>query len=133
MYRSANEGRSDDDRPNEDEFRKVYRPVVEHQLKASLLLGMIAEKHGITVGKADVEKRVAALAARQGKDAAALMKDLEGTEALSRIEDDVWLERVHAHLVAISKVTTELVDVAKLREAAAQAKGEAAPAPTDKD
>jgi hypothetical protein len=37
---------------------------------------------------------------------------------------------VHGHLVAISKVTTELVDIAKLKEAAAQDAGETAPAPT---
>lgn len=127
MYRSAAEGRDDGDKPKEDEFRRVYRPVVEHQLKASLLLGTIAEKHGISVGEADVEKRVAALAARQGKDAAELLKDLKGTDALSRIEDDIWLEKVHGHLVAISKVTTELVDVAKLRSAAAQGGGETTP------
>lgn len=125
MYQDATEGRSDEDKPKEDEFRRVYRPVVEHQLKASLLLGMIAEKHGISVSEADVQGKVAELAARQGKDAAQLMKDLKGTEALSRIEDDIWLEKVHGHLVTISKVTTEFVDVAKLREAAAQ--GEAAP------
>jgi trigger factor len=127
MYKNATEGRDDEDKPKEDEFGSVYRSVVEHQLKASLLLGMIAEKHGISVGEADIEKRVAALAARQGKDAAELMKDLKGTEALSRIEDDLWLEKVHGHLVAVSKVTTELVDVAKLRNAAAEGGGETAP------
>lgn len=127
MYKSATDGRSDENGPKEDEFRSVYRPVVEHQLKASLLLGMVAEKHGITVDEADIEKRVAALATRQGKDAGELMKDLKGTDALSRIEDEIWLEKVHGHLVAISKVTTELVDVAKLREAAAQGGSEAAP------
>ncbi len=127
MYHDATEGRTDEDKPKEEEFRRVYRPVVEHQLKASLLLGMIAEKHGISVSEADVEGRVAELAARQRKDPAQLMKDLKGTEALSRIEDDIWLEKVHGHLVTISKVRTELVDVAKLREAAAQTEGGAAP------
>jgi trigger factor len=130
MYGDATEGRTAEDKPDESEFRRVYRPVVEHQLKASLLLGTIAEKYGIAVGEADVEQRVALLAARQGKDAGELLKDLKGTDALSRIEDDIWLEKVHGHLVAISKVTTELVDIAKLKEAAAQDAGETAPAPT---
>ena len=39
MYESAVGGR-DDDKPAVDteEFRRVYRPVVEHQLRAGLLL-----------------------------------------------------------------------------------------------
>ena len=132
MYRRASEGRSDEDKPKVEEFRSVYRPVVEHQLKASLLLGMIAEKHGVEVGEADVQQRVAALAARQGKDPAQLAADLKGTDALSQIEDEVWLSKVHEHLVRISKVTTEMVDVAKLRETAAKGEGTDAAAPPDR-
>ncbi|MBM3307868.1 MAG: trigger factor [Candidatus Eisenbacteria bacterium] len=133
MHRRACEGRGDEEKPKEDEFRQTYRPVVEHQLKASLLLGTIAEKHGIKVEPGDVEKRVGALAARQGKDPAQLMSDLKDTEALSKIEDELWLEKVHDHIVAISKVTTELVDLAKLREAAAQGAAEASAPPDARD
>lgn len=125
MYRGATEGREDAEKPDESDFRRVYRPVVEHQLKASVLLGTIAEKHGITVTPADIEQRVAALAAGQGKSPTELLNDLKDTEALSRIEDDIWLEKVHGHLVAISKVKTELVDAAVLKELAASAAGAA--------
>jgi hypothetical protein len=37
---------------------------------------------------------------------------------------------VHGHLVAASKVKTELVDIAKLKDAAAQGEAEAVPAAT---
>jgi trigger factor len=90
-----------------EEFAKVYRPVVEQQLKAGLLLGKVAEKHGTEVTSGDVEERVAEIAEAQGSTKEELMKDLAGTDALSQLEDEIWLEKVHELLVSLSNVTTE--------------------------
>ena len=92
------------------EFADVYRPAVEHQLKAGLLLGKIAEKHGTEVTKEDIEKRVGQIAEAQGRKPDELINDLAGTDALSQIEDDLWLEKVHELLVSVSKVTTEALE-----------------------
>ncbi len=96
-----------------EEFAKVYRPVVEHQLKAGLILGKVAELNGTEVTGEDIEKRVGLIAESQGQKAEDLMKDLAGTDALSQIEDELWLEKVHEYLVSVSKVTTEDLDESK--------------------
>jgi FKBP-type peptidyl-prolyl cis-trans isomerase (trigger factor) len=93
-----------------EEFANVYRPVVEHQLRAGLLLGKIAEKHGTEVTKEDIETRVGQIAEAQGRKPDELLKDLAGTDAISKIEDELWLEKVHEFLVSVSKVTTEALE-----------------------
>jgi trigger factor len=98
-----------------EEFVRAYRPVVERQLKAGLLLGAIADKHGTSVSAEDVAARVARIADARGKDSRALLEDLKGTEALGDIEDDIWLEKVHDLLVSLSQVKTEYVDFSKER------------------
>jgi FKBP-type peptidyl-prolyl cis-trans isomerase (trigger factor) len=91
-------------------FADVYRPVVEHQLKAGLLLGKIAEKHGTEVTREDVEARVGQIAEAQGRKPDELVNDLAGTDALSQIEDELWLEKVHEFLVSVSNVKTEALE-----------------------
>jgi FKBP-type peptidyl-prolyl cis-trans isomerase (trigger factor) len=99
-----------------EEFASVYRPVVEHQLKAGLLLGKIAEKHGTEVTKEDLETRVGQIAEAQGRKPDELINDLAGTDALSQIEDELWLEKVHEFLVSVSKVKTEALEPADSAE-----------------
>lgn len=112
MYAKMTEGREDaGEKVDPDQFRQVYRPVVEQQLRAGVLLGTIGEKHGIAVTAEDIEARVQTIAEAQGRDPRQLMDDLKDTDVLSQIEDDVWLEKVHELLVGLSKVTTEYVDL----------------------
>jgi trigger factor len=92
---------------DQSQFDQVYRSVVEHQLKAGLILGAIAEKHEIEVGDADVRQRVAEVAESQGKDPEQLMDDLEGSDLLDQLKDDLWLSKVHELALGLSKVTTE--------------------------
>ena len=96
-----------DDLEVPEEFAKVYNPVVAHQLKAGLLLGKIAEKHGTEVTREDIEKRVGQIAEAQGRKPDELINDLADTDALSQIEDELWLEKVHELLVSVSNVKTE--------------------------
>jgi trigger factor len=126
MYERMTEGREDAaEKVDPEQFRKVYRPVVEQQLKAGILLGTLAEKHGIEVTAEDIEGRVAQVAAAQGREPAQLMEDLKDTDVLSQIEDDIWLTKVHELLVGLSKVTTEHFDPPAPDEAAeAGASGE---------
>ncbi|MFH1690354.1 MAG: trigger factor [Candidatus Eisenbacteria bacterium] len=93
-----------------EEFSNVYGPVIEHQLKAGLLLGSIAKKHGTEVTKEDIEKRVGQIAEAQGHKPGELLNDLSGTDALAQIEDDLWLEKVHELLVSVSNVKTEALE-----------------------
>ena len=129
MYERANEGRSGaGDAPDRTKFDEVYRPVVEHQLKAALILGTISKKHEIDVTDEDIALRVAELAASQGKEPKDLLKDLEGTDALSQIKDEIWLKKTHEFITSISKITTEAVELPRTEpgdgEAADKAEGE---------
>jgi trigger factor len=99
-----------DDLEVPEEFSRIYRPAVEHQLKAGLLLSKIAEKHGVEVSKEDIEKRVGQIAEAQGRKPDELINDLAGTDALSQIEDELWLEKVHELLVSVSNVKTEALE-----------------------
>jgi len=105
-----------DDLEVPEEFAKVYGPVVEHQLKAGLLLGKIAKKHGTNVTKEDIEARVGQIAEAQGRKPDELISDLAGTDALSQIEDELWLEKVHEFLVSVSNVKTEALEPDEQRE-----------------
>ncbi len=111
---SAERGDAADGPPDDlevpEEFTKVYGPVVEHQLKAGLLLGKIAKKHGTSVTKEDIEARVGQIAEAQGRKPDELISDLAGTDALSQIEDELWLEKVHEFLVSVSNVKTEALE-----------------------
>ncbi len=105
-----------DDLEVPEEFTKVYGPVVEHQLKAGLLLGKIAKEHGTSVTKEDIEARVGQIAEAQGRKPDELISDLAGTDALSQIEDELWLEKVHGFLVSVSNVKTEALELDESEE-----------------
>lgn len=112
MYERMNQGSDgDEERPGRDEFDEVYRPVIEHQLKAALILGTISQKHDIDVTDEDVALRVTEIAASQGKEPEQLLEDLKGTDALSEIKDDLWLRKTHDFITGISKITTEAVEM----------------------
>ena len=89
------------------QFDEVYRQVVEHQLRAGLLLGAIAEKHDVEVDDSDVRRRVTEVAESQGKDPEQLMKDLEGSDMLDQLKDDLWLSKVYEMAIGFSSVKTE--------------------------
>jgi len=92
---------------DQEQFDEVYRPVVEHQLRAGLILGAIAEKHDLEVNDEDVRKRVTEVAESQGKEPDQLMKDLEGSDLIDQLKDDLWLSKVHEFALGLSNVTTE--------------------------
>ena len=111
MYSRASEGRPEGQGIDEKQFIEVYKPVIEKQIRAGLVLGAIAEQQGIEVKRADIEERVRNSAEARGLDFAETMKGLEGTDMLSQIEDDIWLGKVHGHLADVSKITTEEVSL----------------------
>jgi trigger factor len=114
-----------------EDFAKVYRPMVEQQLKAGILLGKIAETNGTEVTEEDIKNRVTSIAEAQGQNADELMENLAGSDALSQMEDDIWLEKVHDFLVSVSRVSTEPLDLSKeAAEAGGGTAGEAGTGPT---
>ncbi len=111
MYTRMTDGRDEADLPDRDEFDRAYREVVERQVKSGILLARIAETNDVKVSKDDVRTRVGLLAERQGREPGGFYDDLKGTDLLSQIEDDLWLEKVHALLIDGVTVTTEMMDL----------------------
>jgi FKBP-type peptidyl-prolyl cis-trans isomerase (trigger factor) len=77
----------------------------------------VAETHGTEVTTEDNEERVGRIAEAQGGSKEALLSDLAGTEALSQLEDEIWLEKVHDLLVGVSNIKTEPLDLSKQEDA----------------
>jgi FKBP-type peptidyl-prolyl cis-trans isomerase (trigger factor) len=92
-----------------------------------LLLGKVAEKHGTDVTKEDIDTRMGQIAEAQGRKPDELLNDLAGTDALSQIEDELWLEKVHELLVSVSNVKTEALEPGDL-EKGSSTEGESASA-----
>jgi trigger factor len=116
MYSRANENRPEGKGIDEKQFVEVYRPIVEKQIRAGLILGAVAEKQNISVTRSDVEDRVRASTEARGLDFDETMKNLEGTDMLSQIEDDIWLTKVHRHLADVSVITTEEVSLTEQKK-----------------
>ncbi len=111
MYARLTEGREETDLPDREEFDRAYREVVERQVKSGILLAKIAETNDVEVSEDDIKVRVGLLAKRQGREPEGFYDDLKGTDVLSQIEDDLWLEKVHALLIGGVTVTTEMIDL----------------------
>jgi trigger factor len=70
-----------------DKLREEMRPRAEREVKGTLLLQAIAEKHGVQASDEEVEKKIAELAEESGTAVSQVRKqfrDAESREALSR-------------------------------------------------
>ncbi len=64
-----------------DKLREEMRPKAELEVKASILLDAIAEKHGITATDEDQEKKLEELAAESGLPLSQVRKQLKDSDA----------------------------------------------------
>ncbi|HYX92249.1 MAG TPA: trigger factor [Myxococcaceae bacterium] len=79
-----------------DALRAEMRPTAEREVKGTLLLEAIADKHGIQAGEEDVEKKIAALAEESGAALSQVrrqFRDPESREALAmRLREEKTIE-----------------------------------------
>ncbi len=111
MYKRMTDGREETDLPDRDEFDRAYREVVERQIKSGIVLAKIAETNGIKVSEDDIKTRVGLVAEHQGREPKSFFEDLKGTDLLSQIEDELWLEKVHTVLTNGVTIKTEMIDL----------------------
>jgi trigger factor len=108
-----------------------FRESAEKEARGSILVHAIAEREGITASDADLQKRIAELAAARGENAKKLRADLERERALPQLEAQIREQKALDMLIAQAKITDE--DPAKLivtpDEAKAEAKATKAKAP----
>lgn len=80
-------------------------PEAEEQARASVLLGAIAEREGIEVTDADVQKKIAELAAARQENAKKLRADLERSGRIQSLRRQIQDDKTLDMLLSQAKIT----------------------------
>ena len=107
-------------------MREEMRSEAEEEARGSILIQAIAEREGITVSDADVQKRVAELAAARNENPKQLRAELEKDHRIHQIENQIREQKTLDMLIAQAKITDE--EAPSLIVTPEQAKREAAKA-----
>ena len=88
-------------------MRAEMHDEAEEEARGSILIQAIAEREGITVSDADVQKRVAELAAARNENPKQLRADLEKDHRIHQIENQIREQKALDMLIAQAKITDE--------------------------
>lgn len=86
-------------------FAAQFHPVAEAQVRRDLVLTAVAEAQGLGATEADVDARVAAIAASRGVPAGQVYSQLEQAKRLPELERSITEEKAWAWLLAQSTVS----------------------------
>src|ERR1041385_1267080 len=86
------------------DFAREFRPVAEGQVRRDLILDWLVEHHDLRATEAELDQRLAELAARRGTPAAELRASLEKAKRLRDLERGLTEEKVFAFLLSQSTV-----------------------------
>jgi trigger factor len=92
---------------DDERMRAEVRGEAEEEARGSILIQAIAEREGITVTDADVQKRVAELAAARNENPKQLRADLEKDQRIHQIEGQIREQKALDMLIAQAKITEE--------------------------
>jgi trigger factor len=104
-------------------MREEMRTEAEEEARGSILIQAIAEREGITVSDADVQKRIAELAASRNENPKQLRAELEKDHRIHQIENQIREQKTLDMLISQAKITEE--DAPSLIVTPDQAKREA--------
>src|SRR5437016_2009080 len=86
------------------DFAQEFRPVAEAQVRRDLILDWVVEHHGLRATAAELEQKLAELAARRGTPVAELRAALEKAKRLRDLERGLTEEKVFTFLLSQSTV-----------------------------
>jgi trigger factor len=92
---------------DEGRMRAEVKTEAEEEARGTILVHAIAEREGITVGDADVQKRIAELAAARNENPKKLRADLEKDNRLHQIESQIREQKTLDMLIAQAKIADE--------------------------
>jgi trigger factor len=104
-----------------------FREGAEQEARGNILVQAIAEREGVTAADADVQKRIAELAAARNESPKKLRADLDREQALPQLEAQIREQKVLDLLIAQAKITDE-DPATSVKSDDADAEGEAKPA-----
>ena len=88
-------------------FNKAFQPVAEAQVKRELILDAVATAQNLLATEADIDERVARLAASRSLDPARLYTSLQQEKRLGELERSITEEKVLTWLLRQSTVTED--------------------------
>ncbi|HVY39703.1 MAG TPA: trigger factor [Polyangia bacterium] len=92
---------------DEERMRREVRGEAEEEARGGILLQAIAEREGITSTDADVQKRLAELAAARNVPVKQLRADLEKDGRIAQIEAQIREQKTLDMLISQAKITDE--------------------------
>ncbi|MGH7592544.1 MAG: trigger factor [Gemmatimonadales bacterium] len=93
--------------PQFETFAQSFRSVAEAQIKRELILDSVATAQNLRVTEADIDERVAKLAAARGVETGKLYSSLQQNHRLGELEHSITEDRVFAWLLQQSTVTED--------------------------
>jgi trigger factor len=77
-----------------ERFRGEFRPIAESQVRRDLIIETIAQRENLKASEADIDQRVADVAAKRGADAGQVYASLQKAGRLQEIEQSITEEKV---------------------------------------
>jgi len=88
-------------------MREEMRAEAEEEARGAILVQAIAEREGITVSDADLQKRIAELAAARNENPKQLRAELEKDNRIHQVENQIREQKALDMLIAQAKITDE--------------------------
>jgi trigger factor len=92
---------------DEEKMKQEFRAEAEEEARGTILVQAIAEREGITVTDADIQKRVAELAAARQENPKKLRADLEKDHRLHQIRLQILEQKTLDMLIGQAKISDE--------------------------
>jgi trigger factor len=90
---------------DDERMRVEMRAEAEQEARGAILVQAIAEREGISVGDADLQKRIAELAASRSENAKQLRAELEKNHAIHQLEAQIREQKTLELLISQAKIT----------------------------
>ena len=87
-----------------EQFQQEFRPMAERQVRRDLVIDTIAEREGLAASEADIDTKVAEVAAERGNDPGKIYAAMQKAGRLKEIERGITEEKVFAWLIERNKV-----------------------------
>jgi trigger factor len=92
---------------DDGKMREEMRSEAEEEARGAILVQAIAEREGITVTDADLQKRIAELAAARNENPKQLRAELEKDHRIHQIENQIREQKALDMLIAQAKITEQ--------------------------
>jgi trigger factor len=88
-----------------ERFTSEFRPIAERQVRRDLIVDAIAEKENLKASEADIDARVAEMAAKRNADVSQVYMSLQKAGRLKEIEQAITEDKVFAWLLEKNEVS----------------------------